>query len=152
MKRFVLLAVAASLLATPALAGGLGVRAGLTMEPDQFHVGGHYNMDLVNSPLRFVPNVEVGFGDDLTLVALNGDLLYDFADTPWSVGGELGFLIANYDLPVEIPGFDDSQTDIGLSAVGNYMLTLNSGKPLLLEVKLGISDAPDWKFTVGWGF
>ena len=47
---------------------------------------------------------------------------------------------------------DDSDTNIGLSAVGDYRLTLNSGKTLLLEAKLGISDSPDFKFTVGWNF
>ena len=64
------------------------------------------------------------------------------------VGGELGINIANYD--INIPGVDDTNTDIGLSAVGDYRLTLNSGKTLLLEAKLGISDSPDFKFTVGW--
>ena len=119
-----------------------------TIDPDQFHFGGHYDAGAVGTNLRLVPNIEIGLGNDLTLICLNGDLLYDFPDTPWSVGGELGINIANYD--INIPGVDDTNTDIGLSAVGDYRLTLNSGKTLLLEAKLGISDSPDFKFTVGW--
>ncbi len=150
MKRLILLLVVFSLATTTAWATPIGARAGLTFDPGQFHIGAHTDLGQVVESLRLVPNIEVGFGDDLTLIALNGDLLYDFPSTPWAVGGELGLNIINYD--TNIPGFDDSTTDIGLSALGNYRFRMDSGKVLTLEAKLGLVDSHDIKFTVGWYF
>jgi hypothetical protein len=153
MKRLILLTLVLSLTAGTAAATEYGLRAGLSIDPDQFHFGGHADLGPVIETWRFVPNIEIGLGNDVTLIALNGDLIYDFPESRWSVGGELGINIANYDVP-NIPGvdIDDSSTDIGLSALGNYRLTLNSGKVLVLEAKLGLLDSPDVKFTLGWNF
>jgi hypothetical protein len=150
MKRLVFVVLAVTLAAGSALAGPFGLRAGVTVDPDQFHFGGHYDAGFVGTNLRVVPNIEVGFGDNITLVCVNGDLLYDFPTSPWAVGGELGLNFWNYDSG--FPGANDSDTDVGLSAVGNYRLGLSSGQTLLLEAKLGIADSPDFKFTVGWNF
>ena len=144
MKRVLLVTVALAMLATPVLADGFGIRGGLSIDPDQVYFGGHYNVDAAPN-LRVVPNIELGLGNDLTLWCLNGDVLYDFGDSPWSVGGELGILIAKYS------GFD-SNTNLGLSAVGNYRLGLNNGDSLMLEVKIVLSKSPDWKFGVGYNF
>ncbi len=144
MKRVLLVTVVLAMLATPVFAGGFGIRGGLSVDPDQVYVGGHYNIHAATS-LRVVPNIEVGFGNDLTLWCLNGDVLYDIGQSPWSVGGELGLNIA------KVSGFS-SNSNLGLSAVGNYRLGLNSGNSLVLEVKIGLSDSPDWKFGVGYNF
>ena len=145
MKRLILTAALLGLMAATASAAEFGARAGLTVNPDQFHIGAHADMGRVLEPLRLVPNVEIGFGDNLTLFAINGDLLYDFADTPWSVGGELG-------LNVWSPDGGGSHSDLGLSAIGDYRLGLSNGKVLLLEAKVGLVDSADFKFTVGWNF
>ncbi len=156
MKRAVLLSLVVCLLAGTASATEYGARAGVSLSPDQFHIGGHADLGLVTDSLRLVPNVEIGFGDNLTLIAVNGDLIYDFPNTPWSVGGELGLNFSKYDFGnlSNVPGFevDDTSTDFGLSALGNYRLVLDSGKTLLLEGKLGLVDSPDFKITVGWNF
>lgn len=147
MKKIVLLTMAFCLiLSSAALASPqLGLRAGVTVNPDQFHFGAHLDLGQVLPPLRLVPNAEFGFGNNMTFIALNGDLLYDFQDTPWSVGGELGLNFVDED-------FGPSHSDLGLSALGNYRLRLDSGKTLLLEAKLGLVDSPDFKFTIGWSF
>jgi len=150
MKRIVLLTLILCLTASTVSAAVFGVRGGFTLSPDQIHLGGHVDLGPVSSPLRLVPNVEIGFGDSLTTIALNGDVIYDFDETPWSVGGELGLNINNYDS--DIPGVDSSSTDFGLSVLGNYRLPLNSSKILLLELKLGLIDSSNAKFTVGWNF
>lgn len=150
MKKMILLTLILCLAASTASAAVFGVRGGLTLSPDQFHVGGHVDLGPVFSPLRLVPNVEIGFGDDLTIIAINGDVIYDFAETPWSIGGELGLNITNFDS--DIPGVDSSSTDFGLSVLGNYRVALSSGKTLLLEAKLGLIDSADVKLTVGWNF
>lgn len=145
MKRIVLLTLVLVMAAGSASAGQFGLRGGLTLDPDQFHIGGHMDMGQIVGPMRLVPNIEIGFGNDITFVAFNGDLVYDFADTPWSIGGELGLNVVDH------KDFD-SQTDFGLSVLGNYRVGLSSGKTLLLEAKLGLVDSPDAKFTVGWNF
>ena len=38
-----------------------GVRAGVSIDPDQFYVGGHIETDPLVERLVFKPNVEVGF-------------------------------------------------------------------------------------------
>ncbi len=156
MKRLVLLSIAICLVAGTASAADFGARAGLTLSPDQFHIGAHADLGPVIETVRFVPNVEIGFGDDITLIAINADFIYDFAETPWSIGGELGLNIWKFDfgdLP-SVPGFDvdDTSTDFGLSVLGDYRLLLNSGKTLLLEAKVGLIDSADFKVTVGWNF
>lgn len=143
MKKLTVLFLALTLLATTASATDIGLRAGLTSGPDQFHIGAHTDLGHVFPPLRLVPNVEIGFGDNLTMIAFNGDLIYDFPQTPFGVGGELGL---NY---LDVDGFG-SNTELGLSALGNYRLGLDNGKTVLLEVKIGLLDSPDFKFTVGY--
>jgi hypothetical protein len=145
MKRLVLLSIAICLVAGTASAAEFGLRGGLTIDPDQFHIGGHIDLGPVLDPLRIVPNIEIGFGSDHTVIAFNGDLIYDFPDTPWSIGGELGMNYVDHDNA-------GSNTDFGLSVLGDYRVGLSSGKTLLLEAKLGLIDSPDFKFTVGWGF
>ncbi len=145
MKRLVILVILMSLVASQALAVG-GLRAGATINPDQLHVGAHVDFGAVVPPLRLQPNVEVGFGDDQTVVSLNGDLLYDFPGTMFYVGGELGINWVSWD----INGQSGDDSDLGLSAIGGLRKTLASGTNMFLEAKLGLVDSPDFKFTVGF--
>lgn len=138
-----LLAGAGSAPAAPGL--DLGLRAGLTSSPDQFHFGAHADLGPVLPPLRLVPSIEIGLGDDITLISFNGDLIYDFPQSPFGVGGELALQYWDND-------WIGSDTELGLSVLGDYRLALNSGKVVLLEVKVGLMDAPDLKFTVGYSF
>jgi len=124
---------------------GIGLRAGLTSGPDQFHFGAHIDLGQVLAPMRLVPNIEIGLGDNVTNISLNGDLIYDFAGTPFGVGGELALQYVDH----EAAGSD---TELGMSALGNYRLGLDNGKTLLFEIKFGLMDAPDFKFTVGYSF
>ncbi len=144
MKRLTLLSLAVVLIAGNASAAEYGMRAGLSLSPDQFVIGGHVDLGQTIGVMRLVPNIELGLGNDVTLVAFNGDLIFDFPESPWSLGGELGLNFADYD--------HGSSTDLGLSVLGNYRLGLSSGKTLILEAKLGLLDSPDAKFTVGWNF
>ena len=143
MKKLLILIFALSLTAGSAVAGDLGVRAGLTSGPDQFHIGAHADLGSITPSLRLVPNVEIGFGDDLTFISFNGDLIHDFPGTGFGVGGELAMQFYEYD---QI----GSNTELGLSVLGNLRLNLINGKTVLFEVKLGVLDAPDMKFTVGY--
>ncbi len=163
MKKCLILVLAISLVATFAFAEGesksstIGARAGYSISPDQIFLGAHMDLGKLLGPMRLVPNFEIGFGNDVTVMCFNGDLIYDFEGTPWSVGGEVGFIHTSWDDYglSEIPGygdFDTSSTDIGLSVLGDYRLEMSNGKILLLEGKLGLTNSPDFKITVGYNF
>jgi hypothetical protein len=65
--------------ATPAAAQvAAGVRGGVSIEADQVFVGGHVETEPLIDRLRFRPNVEVGFGDGLTMTAFNFEFVYAF--------------------------------------------------------------------------
>ena len=145
MKKILLITCVLAMAAATASAADIGLRGGLTSGPDQFHIGAHTDLGTVLPPMRLVPNVEIGFGDNFTLISLNGDLIYDFAGSPFGAGGELALQFWDHDVA-------GSDTELGLSALADYRLGMSNGKTLLLEVKLGLIDAPDFKFTVGYSF
>jgi len=161
MKKMLVLVMALSLISTVAMAEGessgmqIGLRGGLSLSPDQIHFGAHTDLGQLVGPMRVVPNVEIGFGDNLTMICINGDLLYDFPETPFSIGGEVGINYMKYDFG-DLGAFssvvDDTSTDIGFSVLGNYNLVLNNGKTLLLEAKLGLANSADFKLTAGYNF
>src|SRR5262245_48972653 len=77
--------------ASPASAQTFGIRAGVSADPDQFYFGGHLETRPLVDRLHFRPNVEVGVGNDVTLVAVNFELAYKFraqrAWTPYAGAG-----------------------------------------------------------------
>ncbi|MBK9305020.1 MAG: hypothetical protein IPM94_14410 [bacterium] len=145
------------LAATPALAlSDWGLRGGLTIDPDQVHVGAHLNGGEVFDDGFFLPNVEVGFGDHGTLIALNPELVYLFdrrTRSRWGfyVGGGLGINI--YDGDGGPRGYrDDTDTELGLNILGGMARARRGGGDIFLELKLGMADSPEAKLTVGLGF
>ena len=131
---------------------GWGPRVGLTLDPDQVHVGAHMDYGVFGPRVRFQPNIEAGFGNDLTLVAFNFEAAYRFRDrwdawTPY-LGGGLGLNWWNYDSGPN----NYSDTDLGASLLGGIERGLKNGNRFFLEVKLGLADSPDAKFTAGWTF
>ncbi len=153
------IAIATSLQATPALAApnevgyrGWGPRVGLTVDPDQVHFGLHADFGNFGRHVRFQPNVEVGVGDDVTLVAVNFEAAYRFSGNwdVWSpyLGGGLGVNFTS----IDNRRGDDTDSDVGVSVLGGIERGLSSGSRFFTEVKLGLSDAPDAKITFGWTF
>jgi hypothetical protein len=134
-----LLALAA--LPSMAAAQGPGVRAGASVDPDQFYVGGHYETQALVERLHFKPNLEVGFGDDVTAVGVNLEFVYKFPiDGPWTLYAGGGPALNIYSIN------DDSFTDGGVNAIFGAETT----QGLFFEVKLGAIDSPDVKFGVGY--
>ncbi len=133
-----------------------GLRGGLTIDPDQVHVGAHVNAGEIFNDGYFRPNVEIGFGDHGTLIALNPELVYRF-DRPsrsrWGfyIGGGLGINIYDWDDgPRDYR--DDTDTELGLNLLGGMSRMRRSGGDVFLELKLGVADSPEAKFTVGLSF
>ena len=132
------LAVVATMTA-PAFAG-VGIRAGLALDPDDFIFGVHWKSSPIAENLYLVPSVEAGVGD-ATMIAGNLDLHYQFQTNsklqPYAGGG----LTLNW---FDFDGNDD--TDFG----GSFLGGISIAKNMFLEAKVGLGDVPDWKFVVGW--
>jgi len=140
------------------LTTAIGPRLGFSSGPhslDQFFVGGQVEMGELAPDLTLTPSIELGFGDDVTTIQVNGDVHYHFtvSGSAWRpyVGGGLGIAFFSFDLP---PGFvgDDSETEIGLNVVGGAIVPTQGGSRFFAELKLGIGDIPDVKALVGWNF
>ena len=124
--------------ASPAFAG-VGLHAGMTLDPDDFLIGIHFKSKPMAENLSLVPSVEAGFGD-ITMVAGNLDLHYDLqtgSKTRPYLGG--GITLNWFDFE------DESETDFGGSILGGLSLS----EKYFFETKFGLGDVPDWKIYVG---
>ena len=145
ITRLSFLLVALFVLTIPAAAQDGGLRGGLSVDPDQFYFGGHLETSPLVDRLYFRPNVEVGFGDDLTLIAANMEFVYKFPNRRgWGFYAGGGPALNVY----MVDGADDSDTDAGL----NLLLGVENSRGLFFEFKMGVVDSPDFKFGVGWTF
>ena len=129
---------------------GWGPRVGVAVDPDQFVIGGHIDMGEAIAHLRLQPNLELGFGEDVTNIEINAPLHFRFSEPidVWSpyAGLELGYSIAFVEDAKD-------NADLGVKVVGGFERHLGDGNKFFLEGKLGLSDeTADWKFLVGWTF
>jgi len=138
------LALVTCALAGPAVAGNVGFRTGLSLDPDDFVAGIHFRTDPLAQNLHFVPSVEAGFGD-VTMFAINGDLHFVFETSsklaPYAGGG----MTVNW---FDTDGNND--TEVGGSILGGLLIGETSWGRMFFEMKLGLGDVPDAKLLVGW--
>jgi hypothetical protein len=146
---FAVLAAACLALVTAAGAAsaqaGPGIRGGLSADPDQFFIGGHYVTAPIWDRLRFQPNVEAGFGDDRTVVAFNMEFGYWIpVNAGWHVyfGGGPALNFVSRD--------DAGDDDVGPGFAVALGLRQRGG--LFFEMKVGAFDSPDFKLAVGYTF
>jgi len=145
ITRLSIFLVALFVLTVPAAAQDGGLRAGLSVDPDQFYFGGHLETSPLVDRLYFRPNVEVGFGDDLTLIGANMEFVYKFSNRRgWGLYAGGGPALNIY----MVDEADDSDTDAGL----NLLVGVENTRGLFFEFKMGVVDSPDFKFGVGWTF
>ncbi|MFH1573210.1 MAG: hypothetical protein ABIG68_04465 [Acidobacteriota bacterium] len=159
IARFGFFAVFSALLAgfaaerVSAQEGGFGIRAGASVDPDQFHVGGHFESGPLVRRLTFRPNMELGFGDHVATVAFNLEFAYHLPlqRSDWSVyfGAGPALNIFNFD-----DDFDGRGRRSGTEAEGgfNILVGLQHDRGLFGELKVGALDSPDLKITVGFTF
>lgn len=145
----------ALVLAAPAADDGFrgwGPRVGLSLDPDQVHFGAHVDFGQFGSRIRFQPNMEVGFRDNLRLTTFNVEAAYRFSQRwdLWSpyLGGGAGANVKSGDSARD----NGSRTDIGLNALCGVERGLTSGDRFFIETKISLNDVPDVKLTVGWTF
>ena len=127
--------------------GGAGLRAGASVDPDQFYFGGHAELGPVVERLWFRPNLEVGVGNDVTVFAFNGEFAYYFPlrNSEWSVypGGGPALNIVRFDR-------GDLDDDTDAQGGFNFLLGLAHDEGFFGEIKLGVIDSPEFKIGVGY--
>jgi hypothetical protein len=130
--------------AAPAAAQVPGIRAGVSGDPDQFYFGAHFEAGPVVERLWFRPNVEIGVGDDVTLVAVNVEFVYrvPLDNSAWRLllGGGPALIVADHD--------DESDTGGGF----NILVGAEHRNGFFTELKVGLIDSPSVKFGVGYTF
>jgi len=141
--RLAIVALMLGCIAVPASAQTAGVRVGISVNPDQFYFGGHVETAPLVEQLRFRPNVEIGLGDHVTLVALNFEFAYVFPlRQPWNLYAGAG------------PALNIIHTDQDTSAEGGFNLLVGAAHSggLFVEFKVGTVKSPDVKFGVGYAW
>jgi len=135
-----------------------GPRVGVSIDPDQIVLGGQLSVAEFAPDWSFDPSIELGLGDDVTVVAFNLDAFYHLRmkGSEWRpyVGGGLGVAFSSWDAP---PGVrDHSDTDVGLNLVGGFSLPAGSGDHWFAEMRFGIGggegDLPTFKIIGGYNF
>ena len=130
-----------------------GPQIGFSQGPDQIVFGGHLQWGDVAPQLDFVPGIDFGFGDDETVVSLNGDFHYRIStNTQWQpyVGGGMGLHFRSFDNNGPTP--DDSRTDAGGHFIAGAEVATKGRSLFFAELKLGFGDGPDFKVIAGWSF
>ena len=129
----------------------VGIRAGVSGDPDQFVFGGHIETTPLLDRLVFRPNAEIGIGSDLVLITLNLEFAYKMPldGNPWTayVGAGPALNIYSFDGDGR-RGRDDTEAEGGF----NILVGAEHAGGLFTEFKVGVSDSPDLKFTVGYSF
>jgi hypothetical protein len=136
-----LAALLVSTFAASAHAQSVGARAGVSVDPDQFYFGGHVETAPLIDRLRFRPNIEIGVGDDRTLVAFNFEFAYHFpSQGTWNVYAGAGPAL-------NLLRFR-GETDAGGGL--NLLMGVQHNRGLFAEFKVGTVDSPRVKFAVGY--
>jgi len=131
-----------------------GPRLGFSSSPDQFVIGGQLDFREVTPGLAISPNVEFGFGDDMTIIALNLDGHYHFAieGSRWRPYAGAGIAISFVSFDNGPGNGDDSDTEVGGALILGAGVPTAAGNRFFSELKLGLGDVPDLKIMVGWNF
>jgi hypothetical protein len=151
LRRLTTLTLVALCCAAPAAAQTrIGIRAGASGDPDQFVFGMHVDTSPLIEHLTFRPNVEVGVGDNLTLIGLNVEFAYwvPIRNSRWQVYFPVG-------PAANIYSFDDGpgrRSDTSVEGGFNIGVGVQHGRGLFTEFKVGVIDSPDVKIVVGWVF
>lgn len=127
-----------------------GLRAGASMDPDQFHFGFHVISDPLIPNFTFRPNLEIGLGDNRTIAAANLELAFGIPipETQFSIyaGAGPALIVSRFDNSAQ----QNRDTDIGGGF--NFLFGLEHNSGLLGEVKVGAIDSPELKITIGYTF
>ncbi len=129
-----------------------GLRLGVASDPDQLVGGAQWNLGEVARNLRFVPNFEVGVGDDATLVMVNTPVHYVFRDAQAAVTPYLGGGLTLGWIELDRGRRETSDFEIALEGVAGVEWMLRDGNRFFLELNLVFGDFHDAQLLAGWSF
>jgi hypothetical protein len=131
------------------------LRAGFSLTPDQFHAGVQARIGSTER-IVFRPSLDLGLGNGVTLVTLNGDVLYRFEREgrlrPFLGGGPA---LAFVDVTDGVGESDGVEVELAGHVVGGFhWVPSKSGGGLryLVEARGGFGDTPDFKLSLGIAF
>jgi hypothetical protein len=137
----------------------VGPRAGLSFNPDQFAFGGQLAITGFARNWSFNPNIDLGIGDNQTVISLNADAQYHVAlqDVDWmpyfGFGLGLNFWEADVRSLPGTPSRSESNTGFGANLIGGFSLPASQNGQFFSEMRFGIgNDMPRFKLMAGWGF
>lgn len=129
-----------------------GLRAGASDDPDQFVVGVQADFGEFIPNLRFQPNVELGLGDDTTVLSLTAPVHYRFpVEGSLILYGGGGLTLGFIDRDEPRAGEEDSNFEISPMAAGGIAWPVGQSE-LSLELNLIGGDFPNVKLMAGWMF
>jgi len=127
----------------------VGIRAGVSADPDQFFFGGHIETRPLIERLTFRPNVELGIGDDLTVFTGNLEFVYSVPlQQAWRVYFGAGPALVVFSRDDDGPGSDNDGAGGGF----NILLGAQHSEGLFGELKIGLVKSPELKVTIGYAF
>ena len=127
-----------------------GVRAGASIDPNQFHFGGHMVSAPLLANLTFRPNLEIGVGSGITTLAANFEVAYGIPIPKRDLAFYIGAGPARNIYRIGASRVQDGSTDAG----GGFNILVGIERPngLMGEIKVGMIDSPEFKFTIGYTF
>lgn len=134
---------------------GWGPRVGVADDPDQVLVGIHQDLGEIVENLRLQPSLDLGLGDDHTVLTALVPVHYRFRDvdaavTPY-VGAGIAVTWTDRDQPRRSRG-DDDDLDIAPAIIAGVEWRVRAKADALVEVQLGGGDAHDVRLHFGWIF
>ena len=137
----------------------LGVRGATSLDPELFLFGVHSQLGpFFDENVYARPNLEIGFGELTTLVALNFEGIYRLPvvsrASRWNIyaggGPALNFSHRNFEQETDRGKIDfgDLDLDVGF----NFLLGIQQREGLFLELKSSAYSIPTIRFEVGYNF
>ena len=141
-------------MAASAVVTGAGPRMGFSVDPDQLVLGGQLVIGEIAPKVTFDPNLDLGFGDNLTVIAVGFDFHYHFSlrNSDWRPYLGAGAGVHFTDVDRSPPRSDDSYTDVGGNIIIGTGIPTRGGNRFFTEMKLGLGDIPSLKLLAGWDF
>ena len=126
-----------------------GPHVGMQQRPDQTVLGWQLQYNGVAPRVAFVPGIDFGFGENLTLISMNGDFHYGVVTgNTWQpyVGGGVSM---NMFRESDRRG-TTSHTEPGGQFIVGAAVRNQAGGRFFTELKFGFGEAPDLKLLAGF--
>ena len=155
-----LLALTLAIMLAPAAAHAAGSfqtwgpHVGFSTDPSQVVLGGQLQMGNVAPEIDFVPGVDLGIGDNVTWISLNGDFHYRFviSGATWQPYAGAGVAVHFVSWDTNLVGRNSSETLAGGSLLFGADVPTKTGSRFFVEGKVALGDGPSLKVIAGWHF